>query len=71
MANQEHLAVLKQGVDVWNNWWRDNPSIIEPDFSVASLFKAALIGADLRQAILIRTDLERTKLTHCRPAEMK
>jgi hypothetical protein len=24
MANQEHLDILKQGVEVWNKWKRDN-----------------------------------------------
>jgi hypothetical protein len=39
MANPEHLAILKQGVEVWNNWRKENPTI-QPDF----------IGADLRGA---------------------
>ena len=37
MANPEHVAILKQGVEVWNNWRKENPAI-QPDF----------IGADLR-----------------------
>jgi hypothetical protein len=24
MANEEQLAILKQGVEVWNEWRRDN-----------------------------------------------
>ena len=39
MANPEHLAILKQGVEVWNEWRKENPTI-QPDF----------IGADLRGA---------------------
>ncbi len=27
MANQEHLALLKQGVEVWNKWRKKNPGI--------------------------------------------
>ena len=27
MANPEHLAILKQGVWVWNNWRDENPCI--------------------------------------------
>ena len=30
MANEEHLAILKQGVKAWNKWRRENP-MIEPD----------------------------------------
>jgi hypothetical protein len=25
MANEEHVALLKQGVKVWNNWREANP----------------------------------------------
>jgi len=32
MANKEHLEILKQGVDVWNNWRQKNPDVI-PDLS--------------------------------------
>ena len=27
MANQKHLDILKQGVDVWNKWRKDNPEV--------------------------------------------
>jgi uncharacterized protein YjbI with pentapeptide repeats len=27
MANPEHLRILKQGVEVWNQWKKDNPDI--------------------------------------------
>jgi uncharacterized protein YjbI with pentapeptide repeats len=30
MANQEHLRILEQGVDVWNNWRLEHPEI-QPD----------------------------------------
>lgn len=36
--NQNHLDVLKQGVEVWNNWREDNPGL-EPDLSCADLYK--------------------------------
>ena len=32
MANKEHLAILKQGVEVWNKWRKENPEI-KPDLS--------------------------------------
>ena len=25
MANEEHLRILKQGVDAWNQWRKDHP----------------------------------------------
>jgi hypothetical protein len=28
MANEEHLARLKQGVEVWNAWRRENRDIL-------------------------------------------
>src|SRR6266568_3783383 len=41
MANQEHLDILKQGVDAWNAWREQHPEVL-PDFSVADLSKANL-----------------------------
>jgi uncharacterized protein YjbI with pentapeptide repeats len=32
MANPEHLAILKQGVEVWNRWRKEKPGI-QPDLS--------------------------------------
>jgi uncharacterized protein YjbI with pentapeptide repeats len=56
MANDTHLAVLKQGVAAWNQW-RAAHAAVRPDFSSASLrsrdlAKVDLSGADLRQADL-------------------
>jgi hypothetical protein len=51
MANEEHLEILKQGVEVWNKWREDNPDI-RPDLSDADLEGADLSGADLREANL-------------------
>jgi hypothetical protein len=49
MADQQHLAVLKQGVAAWNAWRRQHPEIL-PDLS----------GADLRGGSLSRTGLHET-----------
>ena len=41
MANKEHLARLKQGVEVWNQWRCENPKT-RPDLSQANLTGAHL-----------------------------
>ena len=41
MANPEHLAILKQGVDAWNTWRREHP-LVRPDFGGANLREAHL-----------------------------
>jgi hypothetical protein len=56
MANDEHVALLKQGVAAWNKWRYENPDI-RPDLLgaaliTANLFEANLSGADLDGANL-------------------
>lgn len=51
MADEEHLAILKQGVEAWNDW-RDENTDIRPDLSYADLGGAFLRGALLRGAEL-------------------
>jgi hypothetical protein len=36
MANDEHVAILKKGVEAWNVWRRGKPDIC-PDLSGANL----------------------------------
>ena len=43
MANQKHLAILKQGVEVWNKWRQEHPEV-KPDLSDADLSNIALTG---------------------------
>jgi uncharacterized protein YjbI with pentapeptide repeats len=47
MANDEHVALLKQGVDAWNAWRQANPDIRHPDLRGANLTEANLSGANL------------------------
>ena len=69
MANDEHVALLKQGVAVWNAWRRDNPDV-RPDFRGADLRGVNLAptdemgfsGADLRFANLSGADLRGASL---------
>ena len=71
MANNEHVAMLKQGVDVWNKWRDENRNIrpdlsgadlSEAELSEANLSRADLNGANLAQANLSRADLESANL---------
>jgi hypothetical protein len=72
MANDEHVALLKQGVDAWNAWRKEN-SGIHPDLSKANLIQANLSEAnlsganlneaDLGLAILIKADLSGANLS--------
>jgi hypothetical protein len=61
MANSEHLAKLKEGVEAWNDWRKANAEIA-PDLSRANLCGAKLSGVnspkiDLGQADLSGGDL--------------
>jgi len=63
MANQEHLDMLRQGVEVWNDWRKEQPNV-RPALSNADLWKADLSYADLRDADLRGADLTEADLTN-------
>ncbi len=56
MANPEHLAILKQGVEVWNQW-REEKREPRPDLSRADLSGRKLSGVNFRNAELHGADL--------------
>ncbi|MGD0059669.1 MAG: toll/interleukin-1 receptor domain-containing protein [Verrucomicrobiia bacterium] len=66
MANPEHVAILKQGVETWNTW-RAEHHILAPDLinaelndlylADAQLTAANCLGANLRGATLVKADL--------------
>ncbi len=77
MGNEEHLKILKQGVEVWNKWRKENPDI-KPDlknvdlsneelsfidFTETNLVNVNLSNADLSQADLRSSDLTKVNLT--------
>jgi hypothetical protein len=62
MANQEHVAQIKRGAKVWNEWRKENPAIV-PDLSKADLSKADLRNADLTGADLAGANLGDADLT--------
>jgi hypothetical protein len=45
MADAEHLRILREGVDRWNQW-RKATSELKPDLSRVKLSRLKLIGAD-------------------------
>ncbi len=53
MANQEHLDLLKQGVDVWNKWREEYPNI-----------QPLLNGANLNGIDLSEVNLSGTQITN-------
>ena len=61
VANPEHLAILKQGVEVWNEWREDHPSI-RPDLQEAELAGSNLITANLSNGNMREADLGQAKL---------
>jgi uncharacterized protein YjbI with pentapeptide repeats len=73
MADHSHLDILKEGVEAWNEWRTQNPSIT-PDLSASNLLMADLSGANLSQAnlpkaILAPADLTRANLTDANLSE--
>ena len=62
MANEEQLAILRQGVEVWNKWRQENPAE-RIDLSDAELGESKLSGVNLNQARLRKTDLYKADLS--------
>jgi len=52
MADREHLAILKQGVQVWNRWRKESPH------TIPFLQEASLPGINLEKADLTNVDFE-------------
>lgn len=61
MANKKQIAILKQGVEAWNQWREKNPAI-RPDLGEADLFGANLSGANLHGADLFGANLSEANL---------
>ena len=71
MANKEQLAILEQGVDVWNKWRKENKNLIVDltrsnfnniqlegiNLKSANLYESSFVGANLARANLNRVDL--------------
>lgn len=66
MANEEHLAILKQGVEVWNEWRKKNftekVNLAGINLRGAELIDINLVESDLNNADLSDTNLRRANL---------
>jgi uncharacterized protein YjbI with pentapeptide repeats len=75
MAKSEHLALLIQGIEQWNEWRSKNehilPDLREADMVGADLSQANLSGADLGEANLIGANLRWAKLRWARVSKAK
>jgi hypothetical protein len=63
MADAEHLKILKQGVEIWNRWRNDNPSIV-PQLQGADLHGAKLPNVDFADAKLEDANLQEADFSH-------
>src|SRR6516165_5513685 len=63
MANDEHVAWLKQGAAAWNAWRDKNPNI-DPDLREADLRGANLRRANLRRVNLSEADISEAELSN-------
>jgi uncharacterized protein YjbI with pentapeptide repeats len=61
MVNQEHLGILRQGIEVWNAWRREHNDI-KPDLSEANLRREHLRWANLHGANLKRANFSEAEL---------
>jgi uncharacterized protein YjbI with pentapeptide repeats len=68
MADHSHLDILKEGVEAWNEWRTQNPSIT-PDLSASNLLMADLSGANLSQANLSGAMLAQADITRANFSE--
>jgi uncharacterized protein YjbI with pentapeptide repeats len=62
MANEEHLAILRLGLDEWNEWRRTNGGV-RPDLREADLCEMELSGANLSRVYLNQAYLSEVNLS--------
>lgn len=63
MAYQEHLDILKQGVEVWNKWREEKPNF-RPNLLQANLSRASIIEANLSKVNLHKANLSEALQLH-------
>lgn len=62
MANEEHLKILRQGVEAWNRWRKENPGIL-PELGDTNLNDADLRNASFSNANLSNANLSGANLS--------
>ncbi len=65
MANQEHVDILRQGVEKWNTWREQHPNITL-DLSYTDLSYTDLSNVDLSNASVINTKLSHSDLSNAK-----
>jgi uncharacterized protein YjbI with pentapeptide repeats len=68
VANDEHVAILRQGTATWNEWRRHNQEI-KPDLSGAKLRGMDLSSANLSRAELSKAELNEANLNDANLSE--
>ncbi len=68
MAKQEHLALLAQGVEAWNQWRREHPDMAT-DLGDSDFSRADFTAADFHETDLIRVNMSRARLVRADLAE--
>ena len=68
MGNPEHLEILKQGVEVWNQWRADNPNVkphlSDSDLQDSELQMVNFFEVNLRKANLSKANLRGADLSY-------
>jgi uncharacterized protein YjbI with pentapeptide repeats len=66
VADEAHLEILREGVEAWNRWRKDEqaatPDLARANLSGASLVEANLVGVNLHGADLHGADLTKANL---------
>ncbi len=70
MANREHLKIITQGVEIWNEWRREKPNIqpdlLGADLEYANLNKVNFNGALLEDSRFYKAELNEARLRGAR-----
>ena len=77
--NDDHLKILLQGVNIWNEWRESNPNV-KPDLSLAklsnqnlkkaNLSNSDLGGVDFTKSFLYETDFSGSDMAACNLTEV-